>query len=80
MVIDWWMWSVPPVVSCVADGVAGNVITSTKPAGGDAAWMLTNVDGDRDNGPGLSVLSCPSIDMCIVGDGRGGLVIGTRRA
>jgi hypothetical protein len=47
---------------CVADDVAGNVITSTNPAGGDAAWALTNVDGDRDNGPGLSVVSCPSID------------------
>jgi hypothetical protein len=65
---------------CVADDVAGNVITSTNPAGGDAAWTLTNVDGDRDNGPGLTVVSCPNVDMCIVGDGRGGLVIGTPRA
>lgn len=65
---------------CVAADVAGNVITSTDPAGGAAAWMLANVDGDRDSGPGLSVVSCRSVDLCIVGDGRGGLVIGSRRA
>jgi hypothetical protein len=65
--------SCPSVSFCVAVDVAGNVITSSKPTLGNAAWTVTNVDGANP----LTGVSCPSISFCVAVDGIGNVIVGT---
>jgi hypothetical protein len=47
---------------CAAIDEDGNVLTSTNPTGGTAAWSKGNIDGDRM----LFSVSCPSAGFCAV--------------
>jgi len=57
-----------PVVSlCVAVDGGGNVVTSTRPTAGAAAWKVVNLVGDPAAGaPSMDGVSCPSTLFCIV--------------
>src|SRR5260370_4908977 len=62
---------------CVAvDYIGGNVVTSSDPTGGVAAWTVTNVDRSRWNSSGhtLSGVSCPSISLCVAVDNSGNAI------
>ena len=54
--------SCPSVNFCVAVDDSGNVVTSTNPTGGAAAWTVTNVGGYD-----LTGVSCPSSVLCVAG-------------
>ena len=54
---------------CVAVDQSGDVVTSTDPAGGAAAWTETEVDSYQ-----LDGVSCPSIGFCVAVDGAGDVV------
>ncbi|HET6816322.1 MAG TPA: hypothetical protein VFH66_03750 [Mycobacteriales bacterium] len=58
---------------CVAGDIAGQVVTSTEPTGGAAAWAPTAIDPSG----AISAVSCPSELLCITGDTVGNAVIGT---
>src|SRR5260370_1270280 len=59
---------------CVAvDYSGGNVVTSSDPTGGAAAWTVTHVKGSG----GLSSVSCPSSGLCVAGDYLGNVVTST---
>jgi hypothetical protein len=66
--------SCPSATQCVVVDSSGNVVTSSNPTGGKAAWKITNVDRA---GAGLSSVSCPSPSLCVTVDGVGNVVIGT---
>ena len=53
--------SCPSASSCVADDVAGNVLSSTNPTGGASAWRLNALAFP----PPVYGLSCPSISLCV---------------
>src|SRR5919198_4752230 len=61
--------SCPSTSLCVAvDYSGGNVVTSTNPAGGAAAWTVTNVDGSprlQSSGVRLSAVSCQTNSLCV---------------
>jgi hypothetical protein len=63
--------SAPPEALCVAVDNAGNVLTSTNPAGGASAWQKTNIDGTTP----LTAVSC-AYEGCVAVDGLGNLLIG----
>jgi hypothetical protein len=65
--------SCPSVSLCVAVDERGNVVTSTKPAGGPAAWKVARVDAGRK----LWGVSCPSTTLCVAVDGLGNIVTST---
>jgi hypothetical protein len=65
--------SCPSSGLCVAVDDNGNVVVSSNPTGGAAAWTVTNIDGNNS----LRGVSCPSIDLCFAVDGIGNVVIGT---
>ncbi len=46
---------------CVAVDQSGNVVTSTNPGGGAAAWIVSGIDGQAV----LSGISCPSEQLCV---------------
>lgn len=46
---------------CVAVDQSGNVVTSTNPGGGAAAWILSGIDGQAV----LSGISCPDEHLCV---------------
>ena len=54
--------SCPSVSLCVAGDGAGNILSSTNPAGGPTAWSLTSV---LSNESFSSAISCPSISLCV---------------
>jgi hypothetical protein len=72
--------SCPTVSLCVAVDAAGNVVTSTAPAGGAHAWTVTHVDnglnyecskyGGTGQGcqPPLVAVSCPAVSLCVAVD------------
>ncbi len=60
-----------PEALCAAVDNAGNVLTSTNPAGGASAWQKTNIDGTTP----LTAVSC-EYEACVVVDGLGNLLIG----
>jgi hypothetical protein len=62
--------SCPSVALCVAVDSAGDVLTSTNPAGGPAAWTTSAVAGGTD----LSAVSCPSTSLCLAVGGSTMLV------
>ena len=56
---------------CVAvDASAGNVVTSSNPTGGAAAWTVTRVDDTS----ALSGVSCASSGLCVAVDASGDVV------
>jgi hypothetical protein len=61
--------SCPTVDLCVAVDGNGNVVTSNKPAGGVADWIVSHVDGNF-----LSAVSCPSSSLCVAVDIAGNVV------
>jgi hypothetical protein len=58
---------------CVAVDNAGNVLTSTHPAGGASAWHSTHVDDWA-----LTAVSCTSARLCVAVDADGRVVVGRR--
>ena len=56
-----------PIVSlCVAVDGGGNVVTSTRPTAGAAAWKVVNLVSDPAGAPSMDGVSCPSTLFCIV--------------
>jgi hypothetical protein len=69
--------SCPSVSLCLAGDAAGNILSSTNPAGGSTAWSIAPVLPAQ----GISGLSCPSISLCVaVGRGAGGVLTSTTPA
>jgi hypothetical protein len=58
---------------CVAGDEHGNVITSTNPNGGAAAWHVANIDGSNF----VRGLSCATASFCVAVDGAGIAVAST---
>ena len=65
--------SCPAARLCVASDVAGDIITSTSPAGGKSAWHLVQVNGTT----AIAAVSCPSRRLCVAGDFMGNIVTST---
>jgi Bacterial Ig-like domain (group 3) len=63
--------SCPSSGLCVAVDVSGNVVTSSNPTGGAAAWTVTHVDGLPYGTNALSGVSCTSSGLCVAVDGSG---------
>jgi hypothetical protein len=59
--------SCPAASLCAAVDSAGNVLTSTDPAGGPSAWHPADIDGTER----LKAISCPSSHLCVAIDGHG---------
>ena len=61
--------SCPSELFCAAVDYAGNILTSTDPSGGDAAWTTTPVGTPIDTSNGAYVpgpiISCPSASFCV---------------
>jgi hypothetical protein len=51
---------------------AGNVVTSSNPVGGPAAWRVAHVDGTE-----LTGVTCPSTSLCVAVDNAGNVVTST---
>jgi hypothetical protein len=68
--------SCPSVSLCVATDAVGNIVTSTRPAGGASAWTVAHADGTTNfsGGPLLTGVSCPSVSACVAVDGMGNTV------
>ncbi len=75
--------SCPSISLCVAVDAAGNVLSSTNPAGGPTAWTLTHADTNRSYGcgggglacqPPLVGISCPSTLLCAAVDFSGNVL------
>jgi hypothetical protein len=68
--------SCPSSTLCVAVDAAGNVATSTKPAGGAAQWQVAAVDP---GGGRLTSVSCATVPtvLCAATDGAGNLLTST---
>ncbi|HTV13057.1 MAG TPA: hypothetical protein VME20_14485 [Acidimicrobiales bacterium] len=59
----------------MAVDVAGDVLTSRRPAGGAKTWKSTNVGAKRGSGGDEFVaLSCPSVRLCLVSDVDGDIL------
>jgi hypothetical protein len=58
---------------CLATDDRGDVLASTDPAGGAAAWSLAQVDGAN----GLTGVSCASPSLCVAVDGAGEVLTST---
>jgi hypothetical protein len=79
--------SCPPASSlCVGiDNFFGDVVTSTNPTGGAAAWTAVNIDGRSVDAFGgsegvLTGISCPSATLCVVVDQEGNALVSTNPA
>jgi hypothetical protein len=57
--------SCPSVSLCVAFDTAGDIVTSTDPTGGDAAWAVSAPPVS------LTALSCPTVSLCVAVDSGG---------
>lgn len=62
--------SCPSNSFCAAVDKEGNLLTSTNPTGGSAAWNEENIDG----GNSLSSISCPSASFCTAADRQGNVL------
>jgi tartrate dehydratase beta subunit/fumarate hydratase class I family protein len=67
--------SCPTTTFCVATDSHGNVVVSSNPTGGAAAWMLGHVDSNY-----LASISCPSNALCVAVDIVGNVVTSTNPA
>lgn len=77
--------SCPSRSFCAAVDNAGNVITSTRPTGGRAAWRSTRVDRSTASPQCIPIscsiliaISCPSRYLCVAGDDAGNLFTSKR--
>ena len=59
-----------PTTLCVASDANGNVVTSTNPTGGAAAWTVA----DADSSNALYGISCPTAGLCVSVDSNGSVV------
>jgi hypothetical protein len=69
--------SCPSSGLCVASDQLGNVVISSNPIAGPATWAVIHVDSSIDqysNATNLSVVSCPSTDLCVAADHSGNVV------
>jgi hypothetical protein len=65
----------PSVSLCVGfDGGTGNVIASTDPADGAAAWTVSQVESGSNGGVGMA---CPSVRLCVAFDSAGNVITST---
>ena len=55
--------SCPSPSLCVAADQAGDILSSTNPAGGKGAWSITSPS--LNYGPAITDLSCPSTTLCL---------------
>jgi WD40-like Beta Propeller Repeat len=55
--------SCPSSSLCIAGDGAGDILSSTNPAGGQSAWSMTSISASR--GPAVTDLSCPSSSLCL---------------
>lgn len=71
--------SCPSSALCVAIELDGNVLTSTDPTGGAAAWTATHVDATNlnDDSNVLEDISCPSTSLCVAIDSSGNVLTST---
>ena len=78
--------SCPSTQLCVAFDDSGNVLTSTDPTGGTAAWASAGVDTtvvpcgshEADTCAGtITALTCPSIRLCVAVDSNGFVLTST---
>ena len=58
--------SCPSTSLCVAGDDSGNVVTSTNPTGGTAAWKLTNLGSEA-----IRSVACASTSLCVAVAGPG---------
>lgn len=71
--------SCPSASPCVAGDDAGNILTSSDPAGGPDAWSIAGADQGQpivDQGQQIKV-SCPSVSMCVAADFGGNILVST---
>ena len=89
----YWLRDVscPTVSLCLAVDNNGDVASSTNPTGGSTAWTVANVDSGPcasqvagascearpAEGRPLEAVSCPSVSLCVAGDGEGDIVTST---
>jgi len=66
----------PSTSLCVAVDRSGNVLTSTHPDGGAAAWTVAHVDSDK-HGIGLDAVSCVGSSLCVAVDESGNVITST---
>jgi hypothetical protein len=64
---------------CVAADEAGNILTSTNPAGGAGTWVAASVDraGKTNKAIPIYGVACPSESLCVASDGAGRILTST---
>ena len=65
--------SCPTVHFCAATDEAGNIITTTDPAGGSGAWHVSKIHG----ADSFTAISCPTVHFCAAVDSDGQVVTST---
>lgn len=68
--------SCPTTSLCVAGDAAGDILTSTDPAGGAGSWNAAHVDGSN----GIWALSCESSTLCVAADSEGNILTSSNPA
>jgi hypothetical protein len=66
--------SCPSATLCVAGDDAGNILSSTNPGGGRAAWSSAAVDVHTGGQFSIEGMSCPSTTLCVAVDEGGGVL------
>jgi hypothetical protein len=67
--------SCPSTTLCVVVDQAGDIVTSTDPTGGAAAWVA--VPAVDPNKFGFTAISCPTVTLCVATDGTGDILTST---
>jgi hypothetical protein len=67
-----WAVSCPSASLCVAGDEAGDILSSTNPTAGPAAWRKAPVGRG-----GIGAIWCASIHVCVAGNGTGQLLTST---
>jgi hypothetical protein len=68
--------SCPSSSLCVLADNAGNIVTSTNPAGGSGTWTSTHIDGTTP----LTGVSCPTTAWCVAVDNGGNVFVSNNPA
>jgi hypothetical protein len=58
---------------CAAVDNAGDVLTTTDPAGPASAWTVRHIDGSHS----ITGISCPTATLCVAVDNAGDVIHGT---
>jgi len=75
--------SCPSTALCVGVDDNGNLMTSSNPQSGAAAWTVTDVDGDGpsvssgETGTSVTGISCPLTSLCVAVDANGNVLTST---